>query len=303
MKAIKISLLFIYPFLLISSFLLNAEEPYKSKVESVEERTLESWPSSIDWFDQKFPKPVVFRGLAKSWQVMELSYNYVYQNYPDSKFLFGIDREEMEKFSVCTADSEEEEIDGFFGEKPEGWPLSFKSFWDKVRNGEVKRYYQNVVCSDKQDEINCIPYDLSLYFANLLEHDKAMPEMFKHATTTTLFFSGPGSIRMTHSHESVLLTQIEGRKMITLVPPDEADKLYVKYCKHGTDYRENGKACVSPVNLKYPDLEQFPKFKDAHLYQVVVEPGDVIFIPDGWFHEVRALDNSISLSFFYKTID
>lgn len=295
----KTNLLTIYAFLFFGILLLNASDNNYKEIELVEEKTLKAWPSSIDWFEEEFPKPVVFRELAKPWQVQELSYEFMYEQYPNSKFLFGLDLEENEKFSICTADSEEEEIDGFFGEKPKGWPLSFKVFWDKVKNGELERYYQNVKI-EKQDETNGIPYDLLLYFTNLLKHDKAMPEMFKDATTTTMFFSGPGSIRLTHSHESVLLAQIEGRKMITLVPPEQADKLYVKYCQNGTDYRENGKACVSPVNLKNPDLERFPKCKDVQLYQVVVKPGDVLFIPEGWFHEVRALDNSISLSFFYK---
>lgn len=299
MKAINIKLIIVCQFLFIGSLFLNAEEINKPEVKSVEERALESWPSSIDWFDKNFPEPVVFRGLAKSWQVMKLSYNYIYKKYPDSKFIFGIDLEEKEKFLACNADSEEDEIDGFFGKKPDGWPLSFKDFWNMVQSGEVKRYYQNVVCDPKTKETG-IPYDLSMYLANLLENDKNMPEMFKNASSTTLFLSGPESIRMTHSHESVLLAQIEGRKVITLIPPDKADLLYVKHCKNGKDYKENGKACVSPVNLHDPDLERFPNFKEVHLYQVVLEPGDAMFIPEGWFHEVRVLDDSISLSFFYK---
>lgn len=298
MNKSKINIFYSLAFSLILS--LNISYGDYREVELIQEKALTSWPSSIDWFEEEFSKPMVFRQLAKSWQIMELSYEFINKHYPNSKFLFGVDMEEDEKFAICTPDSEEEDIDGFFGERPEGWPFSFATFWDKVKKGEIERYYENVKIEKAPKETSGIPYDLFLYFAQLLKTDKAMPEMFKDATTITLFFSGPRSIRMTHSHESVLLAQIEGRKMVTFIPPDQADKLYVKYCKHGTDYRENGKACVSPVNIQNPDLERFPKCKDINLYQVIVEPGDVIFIPEGWFHEVRALDNSISLSFFYK---
>ncbi len=295
--------------LLISAFLLifnyasiNADDingNTENEYFPIKESKIETWPSSITWFDEKFPQPTIFRGAAKSWKILELTYKHIAQNYPDPKFKFGVDIDEDEKFANCFPDSEESEIDGFFDEKPEGWPLSFSDFWQQVQKGDIKRFYGEIVLN-KEDDINYIPHHLTKYLLKILESEKSMPEIFQEATKTTIFVSGPGSVRLTHSHESVILVQLEGKKIMTFIPPDQAGLLYVKHCKHGKDYKVNDKSCVSPVNVRNPDHEKFPEFKNAQLYQVVIEPGDIIFIPEGWFHDVRALENSISLSFFYK---
>lgn len=304
MKKAKIISLFIFlSSIFIGNNLLSANQANETDGKNfpiIQEEKLESWPTNISWFDEKFTQPVVFKGLAKDWQVMGLTYDHLADKFSDNKFIFGIDEEEEPKYAKCFPDSEEDEIDGFFGDKPEGWPLSFSDFWNRVKKGDIKRFYGETILNKPNAEVDYLPYNLSAYFSKIFESDN-MPAMLKKATKTTLFVSGPGSVRLTHSHESVLLVQIEGKKMMTFAAPDQASYLYVKYCKHGTDYKENGKSCVSPVNIRNPDLKKFPEFANAHLTQVLLEPGDVIFIPEGWFHEVRALDNSISLSFFYKT--
>lgn len=306
MRKANIFLFLISILYLLNNFIFLNADSNKTIVENtgtmphIKEVELSTWPSSIYWFDKNYPEPIVFRGIAKNWKVMNLTYEKIAKEFPDSKFLFGIDEEEKSKYAKCFPDSEEEEIDGFFDEKPDGWPLTFSDFWKRVQKGEIKRFYGEVVFNKMHDETDYLPHHLAKYFSEIFKND-AMPEMFKDASKTTLFVSGPGSVRLTHSHESVLLVQIEGRKIMTFASPDQAEQLYVKHCKNGKDYKENDKSCVSPVNIRNPDLEKFPEFKNAHLMQVLIEPGDIIFIPEGWFHEVRALDNSVSLSFFYKT--
>lgn len=73
---------------------------------------------------------------------------------------------------------------------------------------------------------------------------------------------------------NVLLVQVTGRKRVWLVPPDR-DAIY-----EGLDgyYAEHDAR----------DLE------DA--LSIVVEPGEALFVPVGWFHQVEALDPSITLS-------
>lgn len=73
---------------------------------------------------------------------------------------------------------------------------------------------------------------------------------------------------------NVLLVQVAGRKRVWLVPPD-ADEIY-----EGLDgyYAEHDARDV-----------------DGAL-SIVVEPGEALFVPVGWFHQVEALDPSITLS-------
>lgn len=75
------------------------------------------------------------------------------------------------------------------------------------------------------------------------------------------------------------LAQITGRKRILLFSPSDNSRLY------------NGE-----VNLIAPDLEKHPKLAEARPYEGILEPGDVIFIPGGWPHDVVSLEASISLT-------
>jgi len=51
-----------------------------------------------------------------------------------------------------------------------------------------------------------------------------------------------------------------------------------------------------------PDLEAFPRFKEAHGYVATLVPGDLLYIPLGWFHWFRNRDHlAISMSFFSDT--
>jgi ribosomal protein L16 Arg81 hydroxylase len=56
---------------------------------------------------------------------------------------------------------------------------------------------------------------------------------------------------------------------------------------------------VARVDPELPDLRQFPRFARAHPVGCILEPGEMLFIPGRWWHHVRALDESVSLSFWY----
>ena len=46
----------------------------------------------------------------------------------------------------------------------------------------------------------------------------------------------------------------------------------------------------SAVDWSDPDLESFPTFKHAHVNEVVMQPGDVMYLPTNWFHYIISLD-------------
>ena len=56
----------------------------------------------------------------------------------------------------------------------------------------------------------------------------------------------------------------------------------------------------SPIDLDRPDFERYPLFRDVKVLEVIVEPGETVFLPLGWWHQVTALD--VSLSFSYSNI-
>lgn len=86
-----------------------------------------------------------------------------------------------------------------------------------------------------------------------------------------------------------LFAQVYGTKQVILAPPEEARHLYPFPDNHT-------KSQVAP---RQPDLRAFPRFQHARLLTAVVEPGDVVYIPKGWWHFLGAPGASISLTCWY----
>ena len=60
-------------------------------------------------------------------------------------------------------------------------------------------------------------------------------------------------------------------------------------------YNYNG--MFSPVDADAPDLARYPAFAQVKVLETTLEPGDTLFLPLGWWHQVAGLEVSVSLSF------
>lgn len=98
-----------------------------------------------------------------------------------------------------------------------------------------------------------------------------------------------------------ILIHIEGRKRIRLYPPSDSGYLYpYPSCSHIVGNYPH--VHFSEINdTELVDPKQFPDFSNASTIEVTLEPGDMLFIPAGWWHEVRSLLSSVSLNFWWKT--
>lgn len=86
-----------------------------------------------------------------------------------------------------------------------------------------------------------------------------------------------------------LLAQIHGRKCLHLVPPSQSSNMY-------TSRKFDQGTTLSQVDLDRVDVNRFPKFSQVRHHRVILNPGEMIFIPRGWWHHVRSLEKSISVS-------
>ncbi len=79
-----------------------------------------------------------------------------------------------------------------------------------------------------------------------------------------------------------------GKRRFTLFPPNQINNLYVG----PLNFTPAG-APVSLVDVNQPDFNAFPKFSTALNHALVAElaPGDAIYIPTLWWHNVEALDD------------
>lgn len=79
---------------------------------------------------------------------------------------------------------------------------------------------------------------------------------------------------------------VGGRRRFTLFPPDQITNLYVG----PVEFNISGPP-ISMVTLRHPDLARFPKFTEAlrHARTAELDPGDALYIPYGWWHQVESL--------------
>jgi hypothetical protein len=91
-----------------------------------------------------------------------------------------------------------------------------------------------------------------------------------------------------HDLTNNLLVQVTGRKRVLLVPTSQTPKLY-----HRTDVF----SVIPDVTDPVLDRTAFPKAKDIRCLDLVLEPGEALYIPIAWWHQVRALDFSVSMTF------
>ena len=88
-----------------------------------------------------------------------------------------------------------------------------------------------------------------------------------------------------------IFAQIYGRKKIHLVSPDQS------HCMYPTTKFDLG-STLSGVDRENPDRDAHPLFADVTEISTLTNPGDLLFIPRGWWHHVQSLDVSISVNNF-----
>lgn len=96
-----------------------------------------------------------------------------------------------------------------------------------------------------------------------------------------------------HDLTNNLLVQIYGRKKVTLIPALQTPHLY------------NDVAVFSKIaNPHLPNtVELFPDFAQSSKIECILNEGEALFIPLGWWHCVESLDISMSVSFTHFSID
>jgi len=199
------------------------------------------------------------------------------------------------------------------------WPAYTKWTWDHFIDivGDTEVGVYNNVKSDAYTPINTAdaymkfgdylkkvkagPLDLRIFLFNIFQH---APQVIKDFTWPDelmkgfvkkypmLFVGGQGSI--THIHfdidmSHILHTQFVGRKKVLLFPYEEQYKLYRKPWE-----------VLSLANFanysKDFDYDSFPAVRLANGYEVILEHGDTLFMPAGYWHHMEYIDAGFAMS-------
>jgi hypothetical protein len=119
---------------------------------------------------------------------------------------------------------------------------------------------------------------------------------------TSVWVGQKGNITRLH-YDSLhgLLAQLTGRKRVVLFPPYESSNLYfdpLYLWKFAAGFQRP--FTDLPTDCLRADRRLFPKFRNVQrYYETVIGPGDVLYIPPWWWHEVESLDNTISIPLRY----
>lgn len=131
--------------------------------------------------------------------------------------------------------------------------------------------------------------DLDAYLPGLREHnDLGLPSPAEGEPPTVSIWLGNRTTAATHFDMSNnLACCLVGRRRFTLFPPDQIGNLYP-----GPLEPTPGGQVVSLVDPAAPDLDRFPLYAQAAAAGEVaeLEPGDVLFYPALWWHNVEALE-------------
>jgi hypothetical protein len=102
------------------------------------------------------------------------------------------------------------------------------------------------------------------------------------------FWLGPaGTVTPLHcDYDDNIFAQIWGTKRIFLAPPHHDEFLYPN--------QANAILFGSPFDPEAPDFDRFPLARNASMIECIVEPGEMLYVPAGWYHQVRALTFSLS---------
>ena len=89
--------------------------------------------------------------------------------------------------------------------------------------------------------------------------------------------------------------QAVGSKYVRLYAPSQEKNLYL----FSDPKRSNASRADPRDALDETFAKTFPAFSSASFSDAVLEPGDALYVPPGWFHYVQSVTSSFSVSFWW----
>ena len=101
-----------------------------------------------------------------------------------------------------------------------------------------------------------------------------------------LWLGTPAVVATHHDTMENIACVAAGQRNFTLFAPEQVANLYM-----GPFHVTPAGTAVSMAHVTAPDFDRFPRFAEAlaTARHAVLDPGDAIYIPYGWYHHVEAL--------------
>lgn len=251
----------------------------------------------IEWKDrdQRFTqallkegRPVVLRGTkVEDWAARSKWSQEYLRNHPDiqtmklvktgtEKMFYDLDTEaEMVKHGMYDTSLHYNVSD-----------MTAKDFFSKINDPDDPNFYYwygPIVQLDGILHRDVQPWD----YAFLSAKDADKEAMF-------MWMSGAGPRAWIHADsDHNFFIHMLGTKRFIVFPPSEYENLYMYSRLHPKWHK-------SQVNFDAPDLDRFPRFANATAYEALLQPGDVLYVPQYWWHYVESVTPCVSLATWSK---
>ena len=87
---------------------------------------------------------------------------------------------------------------------------------------------------------------------------------------------------------SNMIVMLHGVRRYILLHPNQCPNLDLYPAGHPSERHS------SISNWNQPDLSLHPKFRNARGTELILQPGDALFVPTYWFHYITTISDSIT---------
>ena len=153
--------------------------------------------------------------------------------------------------------------------------------------------------ADYIDLIKETPTDLRIFLFDPIKHAPKLLEDYIAPKNLmggfldsypNMFFGGKGSVTFLHYDidlAHIFHTHFNGRKHVILFENKWKERLYqIPYATYA----------LEDYDVENPDFERFPALKGVKGIEAFLEHGDTLFMPTGYWHWMKYLDGSFSIS-------
>lgn len=177
----------------------------------------------------------------------------------------------------------------------DGKRYRFEDFIDQVVAADPARpvpyLNQHVLCETIPELLEDLQPEPWFFSPNWLPGRygiRFIDQWFNQAPQPQLFIGAKGGgfrvLHYDHLHLHAFSVQIHGSKRFYVYPPEQTPFLYAT------------KNFSAVEDVVAPDLTRFPLFAQARPIIEDLHPGEVLFLPSGWWHDTRLLSTSVSIS-------
>ena len=211
-------------------------------------------------------KPVMFENAFTEWPASHWTPQHLVEVIGDKSVEVQVNRESNPRFEMDSLKHKQH--------------MLFSEYHQKVQNAGASNDFYMTANNAKQNQTVLAPL-----FEDIGNIGEDYFDTSLHSTRSFIWYGPKGNYTPLHHDETNnMFLQVYGRKRFLLVPPLQTPYLY------------NETAVFSPVDLRSIDEQMYSLAKRTTPIEVTLNPGDTLFIPLGWWHQVESLDISISIS-------